>query len=469
MPRHRSFSSRFSWTKLLLTLALPTWLLAAVWTAYVLFVTRQIDPVLGALAFIVETGLAIWIIYMLRSSNYRWRTPSFKLVIFALVGIVLICAFAGIEPLASYKNAVWDYAKNQGTKIAESLEGNAPIVTLPQSEDTISAVEKIKPAVVMVEVEDGTGSGMIIDKLGYVLTCYHVVENAQSITVTLMDGGQYQGTVLAKNESCDLAIIKIAGGGIDFPAVTLGNSDKLEIGQEVVAVGYPLGLEGGVTVTKGIVSAFRMSEGVNYIQTDAAVNPGNSGAPLINLRGEVVGVITFKVVREAVEGMGFATAVDSAKPFITEIIEKEQAQKRVEEVQRKIEAMEREVISLVNSERSSRNISSLTSDNELHIIASEHSQEMATRGELFHSSMDKPYAENCWGGSGYWDASAIVDSWMGSDKHRTWLLCPHIKLIGVGITISDNGMYASWTFWRSETADSDWWYVNGTSPPDWWY
>jgi len=284
-----------------------------------------------------------------------------------------------------------------------------------------------------------------------------------------MDGGQYQGTVIGKDDVDDLAIIKITASSIDFPAVILGDSNKLEIGEEVMAVGYPLGLEGGAAVTKGIVSAFRISEGVNYIQTDAAVNPGNSGAPLINLRGEVVGVITFKLVREAVEGMGFAAAIDTAKSFIAEVIEKEQAQKRVEETQEQIEAMEREVLMFVNSERSTRKIASVTWDSELHRLASEHSQEMAARGELFHSSMDKPYAENCWGGTGYWGASAIVDSWMGSDKHRTWLLCPNLKRIGIGIAISDKGMYASWTFWRSETAYSDWWYVDGTSPPDWWY
>ena len=167
--------------------------------------------------------------------------------------------------------------------------------------------------------------------------------------------------------------------------------------------------------------------------------------------------------------MGFAIAIDSVKPFTTEQIEKEQAQRRAEELQGEIEVMECEVLTLVNLERSSRKIASLTRDNELHRIATGHSQEMAARGELFHSSIDEPYAENCWGGSGYWDASTIVSSWMGSDKHRTWLLCPHLKRIGIGIAISDTGMYASWTFWRSETAYSDWWYVDGTSPPDWWY
>jgi len=264
-----------------------------------------------------------------------------------------------------------------------------------------------------------------------------------------------------------LAILKITASGFDFPVVTLGNSDRLESGEEVIAVGYSLGLEGNATISRGVISALRYSDSVRYVQTDAAINPGNSGGPLINFNGDVIGIVTFKFVGEAVEGMSFAIAVNEAKPFISNVKEAEKARS-------KIETLEREVLTLVNSERSSRDIAPLIWDDELHEIAREHSREMARRGELFHSSMYEPYAENCWGGGPgslyYNTASDIVSSWMGSPKHRTWLLCPHIKHIGVGIAVSDEGMYASWTFWRSETSYSDWWYANGSdSPPDWWY
>ena len=97
---------------------------------------------------------------------------------------------------------------------------------------------------------------------------------------------------------------------------------------------------------------------------------------------------------------------------------------------------------------------------------------MANQRELFHSDMNLPYAENAWGGEGSksWGAETIVNSWMNSSKHRTWLLCPHLKHIAVGIAYSNNGMYASWTFWRNETVDSDWWYqYTPDSPPEWWY
>lgn len=474
MGRHKSHRSRFSWIKLLLGLALPACLVAAVWTGNVLFFTRQIDTVLGTLVFVVEVGLSIWVMYLLRGSRYRRRTPSFKLVFFSLLGIALVCGFAGIEPLASYKDVALDYARSQGDKVAEFFQEATPVASPPESQDVTSAVAKVEPAVVMVEVEDGMGSGMIVDKSGYILTSNHIVENVQSATIILMGGGRYQGTVIAKDEIRDLAIVKITAIGFDFPVVPLGHSDALESGEEVIAVGYSLGLEGGTTISKGIISAFRDEEGVRYIQTDAAINPGNSGGPLINLKGEVIGIVTWKVVHEAVEGMGFAVAINSAKTFIAGLREEEQVKRELEDTQGRIEAVEQEVLLLVNLERASRNTKGLTWDSELHRIASEHSQEMATQGRLFHSSMYEAYAENCWGGGPgsfhYFRASDIVTSWMGSDKHRTWLLCPHLKHVGVGIALSDEGVYASWTFWRRETSYSDWWYVNGSgSPPDWWH
>jgi len=131
-------------------------------------------------------------------------------------------------------------------------------------------------------------------------------------------------------------------------------------------------------------------------------------------------------------------------------------------------SMEYEVMEFANAERVKRNISPLTWDTKLATIAKQHSDEMATRLEMFHSSIYELYAENCWAGAAtYFDANDIVNTWMGSPKHRTWLLCPHLSHIGVGIAISDSVMYASWTFWRSETVYDDWWYVNGEQPPSW--
>jgi len=424
---------------------------------YLVF-AQQVSSNADIIIFLLEIGLLVLVISALRSNRFKWAKPSFRVVLLSVVVIVSVGAFAGIQPLTSYKDATIDLVGNGWQFVTSHITAGG---------DVASAVAKAEPAVVRVETTDSTGSGMVIDKSGYVLTCNHVVEDAQSVTIVLMSGEQYEATVVGRDESRDLAVIEITTSGVDLSIATLGDSSGLDVGADVIAVGYSLGLEGKVTVSRGIVSAFRNIDGVNYIQTDAAINPGNSGGPLIDLKGEVMGIANFKLVGEAVEGMSFAIAIDDAKSFLTSTIETEKAQAE-------IEALEREVLALVNSERSSRGIGSLVWDEDLHEIAREHSEEMARRGELFHSSMYEPYAENCWGGGPgslyYHNASDIVSSWMGSPPHRTWLLCPHLRHIGVGIAVSDNGMYASWTFWRSETDDSDWWYSNGSdSPPDWWY
>lgn len=428
---------------------------------YLIF-TQQSNSNPNIIIFLLEFGLLLLVVSALRSNRFKWTKPSLKVVVLPVLIIALVCAFTGIEPFASYKDKAISLA-GQGWQFITSH--------ITTEGDVASAVAKAEPAVVRVETTVGTteyvGSGMVIDKSGYVLTCNHVVEDTQSATIMFMSGEQYAGTVVGRDESRDLAVIKITTGGPDLPIVTLGDSAKLDIGNDVIAVGYSLGLAGNATVSRGVVSAFRSINSVNYIQTDAAVNLGNSGGPLINLKGEVVGIADFKFVGESVEGMSFAIAVDDAKSFLTSTIETEKAQSE-------IETLEHEVLALVNSERSSRGTAPLTWDEGLHAIAREHSEEMARRGELFHSSVYEPYAENCWaGGAGslyYNTASDIVSSWMGSPPHRTWLLCPHLRHIGVGIAVSDNGMYASWTFWRSETSDSDWWYTDDSnSPPNWWY
>lgn len=176
--------------------------------------------------------------------------------------------------------------------------------------------------VVRVETSEGSGSGIIISRTGYVLTNNHVVENAASIRVTLMSGEKYNGVVITRDEDKDLAIIAIIAERTDFPAAVLGSSDNVTVGEEVVAIGYPLGLEGQASISRGIVSAIRTIDSHSYIQTDAAINPGNSGGPLVNLKGEVIGINSAKYVGVAVEGVGLAIPIDEAKPFIHDTIEK---------------------------------------------------------------------------------------------------------------------------------------------------
>jgi serine protease Do len=141
--------------------------------------------------------------------------------------------------------------------------------------------------------QKGLGSGFIIDRDGTIVTNYHVVDDAEKIVVTLSDGRSFDGKVLGKDQKTDIAVIKISAPH-DLPTAPLGDSDRLEVGEWVMAIGNPFGLDH--TVTSGIVSAKGRHIGAgpydDFIQTDASINPGNSGGPLINLRGEVVGINT---------------------------------------------------------------------------------------------------------------------------------------------------------------------------------
>jgi serine protease Do len=158
----------------------------------------------------------------------------------------------------------------------------------------------------------GVGSGFVISRDGYILTNNHVVEEADQIKVKLSNGNEYKGKVVGRDPKTDLALLKIEGVS-DLHPLDLGNSEDLKVGNWVVAVGSPFGLE--QTVTAGIVSAKGRVIGSgpydNFIQTDASINPGNSGGPLINMKGEVVGINT-AIVAEG-QGIGFAIPINMAK------------------------------------------------------------------------------------------------------------------------------------------------------------
>ncbi len=176
------------------------------------------------------------------------------------------------------------------------------------------------------------GSGFIFSKEGYILTNYHVVEQAQKLYVTLFDGKQIEARIVGVDPQTDLAVVAVHGTG--FPCAQLGESDKLMIGEWAIAIGNPFGFfinDARPTVTVGVISAvdrnFAPSEGVYYqgmIQTDAAINQGNSGGPLVNALGQVVGINTFIFTgsdnyRGSI-GIGFAIPIDRAKRVSKELI-----------------------------------------------------------------------------------------------------------------------------------------------------
>jgi len=163
------------------------------------------------------------------------------------------------------------------------------------------------------------GSGFIIDKDGHVVTNNHVIEDADQIKVKLDDEKEFDAQVIGRDPSTDLALLKIKSNSHDFPVVKLGDSAQLKVGQWVVAIGSPFGLER--TVTAGIVSAKGRVIGSgpydDFIQTDASINPGNSGGPLLNLKGEVVGINT--AIIASGQGIGFAIPINLAKGIIAQL------------------------------------------------------------------------------------------------------------------------------------------------------
>lgn len=180
--------------------------------------------------------------------------------------------------------------------------------------------------------QKGLGSGVIIDPEGYILTNEHVIAEADKITVTLSDGREFKGEVKGKDARSDLAVIKI--NAHNLPVATLGDSDDLKIGQWVVAIGNPFGFimqNPEPTVTVGVISALhrslgrRLSRDRDYndlIQTDAAINQGNSGGPLVNLKGEIIGInVAIFSTSGGYEGIGFAIPANNARMIISRLIE----------------------------------------------------------------------------------------------------------------------------------------------------
>ncbi|WP_413176172.1 HhoA/HhoB/HtrA family serine endopeptidase [Anabaena azotica] len=173
-------------------------------------------------------------------------------------------------------------------------------------------------------VERGSGSGFIINSSGQILTNSHVVDGADQVTVTLKDGRTFDGKVLGEDPVTDVAVIQIDANNL--PTLALGNSNTLQPGEAVIAIGNPLGLNN--TVTSGIISATDRSSSaigasdkrVDYLQTDAAINPGNSGGPLLNARGEVIGMNT--AIIQGAQGLGFAIPINTVQKISQELISK---------------------------------------------------------------------------------------------------------------------------------------------------
>jgi len=283
------------------------------------------------------------------TSQPVWKKPLLFLLLPVLgAGMALLGDrwLVGAPPLESPAQAT-------ETLVAQATRNRA-ILSATDPNFIVNAVERVGPAVVQIEtsrtvrtrapaifndpffrqffgdmplppsnrVQQGGGSGFVIQSSGLILTNAHVVAGANQVKVTLKDGREFQGKVLGADTLTDVAVVKVQASNL--PTVTLGNSDRLRPGEWAIAIGSPLGLDN--TVTMGIISATGRRSAqvgvpdkrVGFIQTDAAINPGNSGGPLLNQQGEVIGMNT--AIIGGAQGLGFAIPINTAQRIADQLV-----------------------------------------------------------------------------------------------------------------------------------------------------
>lgn len=261
-----------------------------------------------------------------------------KKILLLLVIIMLIVAGCTKAPAAENKPAVAPKSTGVANLDVSKAKANENISTARQT-PIVQVAHKVGPAVVgitnkglvrdifnrQVMVEQGTGSGVIFDASGLIVTNYHVVANAREIAVSLTDGRSVAGKVLGVDPATDLAVVKISAENL--PVAEFGDSDSVLVGEPAIAIGNPLGLEFKGSVTVGVISALNRSLDIGertfkLLQTDAAINPGNSGGALANADGKVIGINSAKINLSGVEGIGFAIPINAAKPILAALVEK---------------------------------------------------------------------------------------------------------------------------------------------------
>ncbi|WP_046180620.1 S1C family serine protease [Domibacillus tundrae] len=260
-----------------------------------------------------------------------------------LAGIVI-----GAGLVVTTLPSIVDYQNNDVSVSENELAGSSEQVAIDVTTDVTQAVEKAKDAVVGITniqasmnffgsesttQEAGSGSGVIYKKDGdtaFIVTNYHVIEGAQQLEVTLADGTKEPAELLGGDVWTDLAVLTISGANVEKTA-QFGDSEALKIGEPVLAIGNPLGLEFSGSVTQGVVSGLERAIPVDLngdrvndwqaevLQTDAAINPGNSGGALVNIAGQVIGINSMKIAESAVEGIGLSIPIDTALPIIEDL------------------------------------------------------------------------------------------------------------------------------------------------------
>ncbi|MCB2306325.1 trypsin-like peptidase domain-containing protein [Clostridium estertheticum] len=267
-----------------------------------------------------------------------------RIVAYIIVGVIC-SALGGAGSAIVTMNIMKDTnvaatPKASDTKVASTAKAkliastSTDILTVPQ------IVKKVSSSVVAISTkttavsndlsgqtaqQEGVGTGVIFNKDGYILTNYHVVSGAQNVKVTLSDGKEVSAKVINYDSASDVAVIKLADNTKVPGVAEFGDSAKIEVGESVVAIGNPLGKEFLGSVTTGVVSALNRqvsieNKNLKFIQTDAAINAGNSGGPLVNSKGQVIGINTAKIGETGVEGLGFSIPINTITPKIENLI-----------------------------------------------------------------------------------------------------------------------------------------------------
>ena len=306
-----------------------------------------------------QTDKEFWIL------NFEWMRGLSKPGIYLLLplftaGVALLGGCSGVSNLAPSATKNPQPIENSRTESDNTTKSTSNRPLTPTEEDTnfvVEVVKKVEPAVVRINtsqtvrsqvpdefndpyfrrffgesfptqpqerVQRGVGSGFVIDAKGLILTNAHVVNNADTVTVSFSDGRSLDGKVLGQDPLTDIAVVQVPANNLQ--TVELASSAQVQTGQWAIAIGNPLGLQ--ETVTVGVVSAIDRSSSdigatdkrVPLIQTDAAINPGNSGGPLLNARGQVIGINT--AIIKGAQGIGFAIPIDTAKRIADQLITK---------------------------------------------------------------------------------------------------------------------------------------------------
>lgn len=272
--------------------------------------------------------------YELQPEEKKEMQSKKKYLYIALIAFLLMM----IGGLLTYLWVLPTYSQTKGNLSALEPPRGEKVLSNVRNTDIVQAVKQVGPAVVgittrvydrdifdrRVLVGESIGSGVIFDAKGYIVTNYHVVGNSKDVSVLLADGTNVPGKVIGGDPATDLAVIKIEGKNL--PVAVFGDSDSLVPGETAIAIGNPLGLELRGSVTVGVISALNRTinpaeQRFPLIQTDAAINQGNSGGALVNAEGKVIGINSIKIANAGVEGLGFSIPINSARPILKQLIE----------------------------------------------------------------------------------------------------------------------------------------------------